>query len=185
MVFCYKMNSMDFKLYSELTTERLVLRKLETIDSNLIFTLRSSKEVTKYIARPLCSDLEEAKIFIKDRIDDIDNNISIVWTIRLKDSLIPTGTICLWNFSKDKKTAEVGYDMLPEFQNNGYMIEALKRVLIFGFKELNLNTIEAYTSKHNKRSISLLEKNHFILQKERKDKGFPDNIIFTRARIKK
>lgn len=169
----------DFKSFPEIETERLMLRKLDTNDSELIFTLRPSKEVTKYIARPLYKNLEEAKAFIKDRIKDIENNVSIVWTIRYKDSLIPVGTICLWNFSKDKKTAEVGYDMLPEFQSNGYMGEAIKSVINFGFKELQLNTIEAYTSKYNKGSIRLLNKNRFILQKERKDIDYPDNLIYS------
>ena len=173
------MNKMYFKAISEITTERLVLRKLNGEDSELIFTLRSNKVVTKYIARPLFENIGEAKSFIKDRIKDMENNISIVWTIRPKDSLVHTGTICLWNFSEDKKTAEVGYDMLPEFQNNGFMNEALKRVVSFGFNELDLLTIEAYTSKRNKASIRLLKKNHFVLQSKREDEGNPDNIIFT------
>lgn len=170
---------MDFKAFPEITTERLVLRKLNAKDSELIFALRSSEEVTKYIARPLFENIEEAKIFIKNRIKDMEKNISIVWIISLKESPIPVGTICLWNFSDDGKTAEVGYDLLPEFQRKGFMNEAIKSVINFGFKELNLNTIAAYTSKHNIESIKLLKKNHFILQKERKDEDFPNNIIFT------
>ena len=170
---------MDFKLYPDITTERLLLHKLNEEDSDLIFTLRSSNEVTKYIARPLYKDVDEARTFIKDRIKDIENNVSIVWTICYKDSLIPIGTICLWNFSDDKKAAEAGYDLLPEFQGKGYMSEAIKSVISFGFNELKLKTIEAYTSKHNKESIKLLEKNHFILLKDRKDEGFLDNLIYS------
>ena len=173
------MNRMEFKLFPEISTERLILRKLNTEDLELIFTLRSSKEVTKYIARPLYKDMEEAVCFLNKTIKSVSNNEVIVWTIRLRDSLIPIGTICFRNFSKDKKTAEVGYDMLPEFQSNGYMNEAIRSVINFGFKELKLNTIEAYTSKHNLKSIKLLKKNHFIFQKDRKDDDFPDNIIFT------
>ena len=65
------------------------------------------------------------------------------------------------------------------------MNEALKSVVSFGFNELKLNTIEAFTSKHNNGSIRLLEKNHFMLQKDRKDEDFLDNIIFTLASNKK
>ena len=170
---------MNFKLFPDITTKRLVLRKLNLDDLEHIFKLRSSKEVTKYIARPLYENIDEAKTFIKDRFKDIDSNTSIVWTIRFKDSLIPIGTICLWNFSDDKKTAEVGYDMLPEFQGKGYMNETIKNVINFGFNKLKLTAIEAYTSKVNNASIKLLKKNHFILQKDRKDIDFPDNIILT------
>ena len=176
---------MDFKQYPDINTERLVLRKLNTNDSEIVFSLRSSKEVTKYIDRPLYKDKEEAMFFLNKTIKSINNNEVIVWTIRSKDSLIPLGTICFWNFSEDRKTAEVGYDILPEFQNNGFMNEALKKVIGFGFNELDLTTIEAFTSKYNNGSIRLLEKNQFVLQKERKDIGFPDNIIFTLASNKK
>lgn len=169
---------MDFKLYPDITTKRLVLRKLSISDSEIVFSLRSSKEVTKYIDRPLYKDKEEAMFFLNKTIKSINNNEVIVWTIRYMESLKPIGTICLWNFSEDQKTAEVGYDMLPEFQGKGYMSESLKSVINFGFNELKLKTIEAFTSKYNKGSIRLLEKNHFILQKERKDEDFPDNIIY-------
>lgn len=169
---------MDFNQYPDITTDRLVLRKLNTNDSEIVFSLRSSKEVTKYIDRPLYKDKEEAIFFVNKTIKSMSNNEVIVWTISHMDSLILIGTICLWNFSEDRKTAEVGYDMLPEFQNNGFMNETLKSVISFGFNELDLKIIEAYTSMHNKESIKLLEKNHFVLQKERKDEDFPDNIIY-------
>lgn len=176
---------MGFKQLSEIKTKRLVLRKLNAEDLELIFELRSSEEVTKYIARPLYKDIEEGKLFLDKTINSINKNEVIVWTIRLKDSLIPIGTICLWNFSEDRKTAEVGYDMLPEYHNKGFMSEAIRSVINFGFNKLKLNTIEAYTSKHNLRSIRLLEKNHFVLQSERKDEEYPDNIIFALNNFKK
>jgi len=58
------------------------------------------------------------------------------------------------------------------------MSEALQCVVRFGFNTLKLEVIEAFTSKHNKGSIALLEKNDFNLEQDRKDEGFPDNIIF-------
>ncbi len=90
---------MDFNQYPDINTERLVLRKLNTHDSEIVFSLRSSKEVTKYIDRPLYKDKEEAMFFLNKTIKSINNNEVIVWTIRSKDSLIPLGTICFWNFS--------------------------------------------------------------------------------------
>ena len=67
----------------------------------------------------------------------------------------------MWNFSSDRKTAELGYDLLPEFFNKGIMSEALQQVILFGQETLKLNTIEAYTHQDNSNSIKLLEK--FIL----------------------
>ena len=53
--------------------------------------------------------------------------------------------ICLWNFSKDYKTAEVGYNLNPNFQKKGIMSESLKSMVNFGFIELYKKRIEAFT----------------------------------------
>ncbi len=80
---------------------------------------------------------------------------SISWGITTKESNILIGSICLWNFSEDKKTAEVGYDLDPEFQGKGIMSEALKAVLNFGFKRRGFDTIEAHTDYRNNPSEKL------------------------------
>lgn len=59
----------------------------------------------------------------------------------------------MWNFSKNNKTSEVGYDLNPIFQRKGIMNEALKSVVDFGFSKLNLNKIEEFTHKENESSL--------------------------------
>ena len=172
---------MNFNQYPNVFEERLVLRKLSANDAKLIYDLRSSIEVTKYIDRPLYKDSEEAIFFLNKTIKSINNNEVIVWSIHLKVSLIPIGTICLWNFLEDRKIAEVGYDMLPEFHKKGFMNEALNAIVNFGFNNLKLKSIEAYTNKNNLSSIKLLEKNHFIKQNNRRDDGNIDNLIYTKG----
>ena len=58
------------------------------------------------------------------------------------------------------------------------MSEALKKIIEFGFKEIELNTIEAYTHKDNDDSTKLLQKYNFTQDAERIDKENSDNIIF-------
>ena len=62
------------------------------------------------------------------------------------------------------KIAEVGYDLNPIFQRKGIMSEALNKVINFGFNELGLDNIEAYTHIQNENSKKLLEKNGFIVK---------------------
>lgn len=163
---------------AKIETERLQLRTLERKDVDTVFALRSSEMVNKYIARPLQEERSEAFAFIEKIKKGLANNEIEFWAIQLKD--IPTciGTICLWNFSEDKMTAEVGYDLLPEFYGKGVMGEALQAVLQFGFVNLSLKVIEAFTHRENTGSKNLLEKNKFIFQPEREDPGFPNNIIY-------
>ncbi|MFT5915665.1 MAG: ribosomal-protein-alanine N-acetyltransferase [Bacteroidia bacterium] len=88
------------------------------------------------------------------------------------------GSICLWNFSEDRKIAETGYDLSPKFQGRGLMSEALKAILEFGFQNLNLDLIEAYTQKNNESSRKMLEKNMFKLAMNRKDEENSANLIY-------
>ena len=58
------------------------------------------------------------------------------------------GTICFWNESADRKSAELGYELHPEYQGNGYMDEAMKEVIGFAFRS-GFTSLEAYTHKDN------------------------------------
>lgn len=160
-------------------TERLVLRHTNMEDVDLVFALRSCPIVRKYIMQPLITEQEQAIAHINKLIGFLEDDKSISWTLINKDTNKKLGGICLWNFSEDKKTAEVGYDLLPEHFRKGYMSEALQAVIKFGFKALNLKTIEAFTHIENESSKQLLVNNGFVFQPERKDPGFPKNTIYT------
>lgn len=173
---------MKFKPFPEIKTERLLLRKIELSDCEVILFLRSDKTVTKFIERPenrRTKNISDAIKFIKELNEYIETNKSITWGITLKnDPNIIIGTICLWNFSKNNKITEVGYDLDPKFHKKGIMNEALKMIIDFGFKELKLEKIEAFTHNKNENSKRLLEKNGFYLIKNRKDLDNESNIIF-------
>ncbi|GGG33669.1 GNAT family N-acetyltransferase [Bizionia arctica] len=170
---------MIFKNIKELQTQRLTLSLISEEDANIIYDLRSNAEVQKYIDREPFKKHEQAETQLKKVLGLLDNQESVTWIIKLSSESKKVGSICLWNFSKDRKIAEVGYDLLPDFHNKGIMSEALEVVLDVGFQKLQLKTVEAFTSKYNKGSISLLEKHNFEYQKDRFDEGFPNNNIYT------
>ncbi len=172
---------MNDKPFPELTTKRLLLRRIKESDSQVILYLRSDKTINTYIERPenrKTKNINDAIKFIKEINKAFDTNKSISWGISMKTNSEIIGTICLWNFSKDKIIAEVGYDLNPSFQKKGIMTEALKKIVDYGFNNLNLDKIEAFTHKENENSKKLLEKNGFHLKKDRKDLENNSNIIF-------
>jgi len=172
-------NATSSTSFPTLTSERLLLRNLLEDDALEILNLRSNELVTKYIDRPKMKSEKEALAFIFNRKKDNTENKFFYWGITVKSTKKLIGTICLWNISDDRKYAEIGYDLIPEYHHKGYMNEALINVIEFGFKEINFTTIEAFTSYKNKNSIKLLERINFKLQKDRKDEGFPNNRIYT------
>jgi ribosomal-protein-alanine N-acetyltransferase len=144
----------------------------------MISYLRSDKEVNEFVKRPSAESKEKALEFISKTNSGIDDKNFYYWTITEKDKGEMIGSICLWNFSKDNKIAEIGYDLSPKFQGKGIMNESLKSVLEFGFKNLNLDFIEAYTHRKNGSSKKLLERNGFVLVENKKDEHNLDNIVY-------
>jgi RimJ/RimL family protein N-acetyltransferase len=68
------------------------------------------------------------------------------------------GTVRLSINSRDHRTADIGYGMNSDFQGLGYMTEAVRAVLNFGFSELGLHRIWATTDVQNVASCRVLEK---------------------------
>ena len=166
------------KNFPKIQTERLLLKKLETSDWKVISFLRSDKKVNEFVERPKAETKEKALEFIQKINTGIDNRNLYYWKITERNKNEMIGSICLWNFSKDRKTAEIGYDLSPKYQGRGIMNESLKNVTEFGFQKLNLNLIEAYTHQQNTGSTKLLERNGFNLVKGKKDEHNADNIIY-------
>ena len=168
-----------FEVFPSLDTPRLFLRELKTEDAEQVLFLRSNKEVTKFIKRQTPTKIQDALDFINKIQLGYRKRETINWVICTRDDPKMIGSICLWNYSLDRKTAEVGYDLSPSFQNQGIMTEALQAVLNFGFAALQLDEIKAFTHYANENSKNLLTKNAFTLVEGEKDAGNEDNIIFS------
>ncbi|MDE3182009.1 MAG: GNAT family N-acetyltransferase [Bacteroidota bacterium] len=155
------MGDRNFKPFPILRTGRLTLRQLVSSDDNEIFALRSNENVNKYLDRKPSKSIDDAKTFIQTINENIQNNNSIYWAITLNGTNKLIGTICLFDFSADNLKAEIGYELLPEFQGKGIMQEAILKVIDFGIQHIGLNSIEAYTHSENQSSTRLLEKFNF------------------------
>jgi len=159
------MNNFSFTPFPNLKTERLVLRQLKLEDDNKVRFLRSDEAVNKYIDRPKTVTNEDAQKFIGKINKGINNDEWIYWAITTKDSDQLIGTICIWNFSDENNIAELGFELAPQHQGKGIMKEALLKIIEYGFNNLNLEKLEAYTNEQNIPSLKLLEKNNFVHEK--------------------
>ncbi|SDQ68699.1 ribosomal-protein-alanine N-acetyltransferase [Chryseobacterium soldanellicola] len=163
----------------KLETERLLLKEINETNVEDILRIRSNEVINQFVQRKSPKNNYDALQFILTIKERTRNNETFYWGISLKNQPNLIGTICLWNFSEDRKTAEVGYELLPDYHRKGIMSEALSAVLNFGFNDLHLKEIVAMTNKFNENSKGLLLKHNFILEEGREDEGFPENIIFS------
>ena len=170
----------NFTPFPILTTERLTLRKLSTDDQQAIFALRSDAAINKYLDRAPSKTIEDAINFINKINDHIQKNNSIYWVITLRETKIVVGTICLYDFSDEKNTCEIGYELMTKFQGQGIMKESAEAVIAYAFHTLKLEKIVAFTHKQNQHSTQLLTKLNFLQAPETNDEH-PDYTIFTLA----
>lgn len=155
------MDKLNFNPFPTLRTDRLLLRQLEMNDDKLIFEYQSNKENFKFVDMPIYTSIQEAQNYIIKMNAGVENNKWLIWAIADSNTNTILGTISIWNISKEQSKAELGYGLFLGNLGKGIMSEALKKVVEYGFNNMGLKTIEAYTSVINKKSIALLEKNNF------------------------
>lgn len=68
------------------------------------------------------------------------------------------GTCGFARLDFENNSAEIGYVLNPDFWRKGYATEAVKRVINFGFHDLNLHRIEARYIVGNEVSRRVMEK---------------------------
>ena len=161
------MTKPNFQSFPILETQRLSLRQLTSLDLNVIFRLRSESSVLKYLDTPAAKNLKAAKAYIEMINDGIAKNKWILWGIELNSAHKLIGTICLWNWDIANETAEIGFVLLPEYHNQGFISEATKSVLEFGFQSLGFQKIDGIVATKNYPCIRILNKFGF-----RKDEDF-------------
>ncbi len=164
--------------FPQLTSPRLILRQVTEADLPAIQFLRSDPVVNQFVQRSQARTQEEALAFLHKINSGIKKEEILYWGICLKENGAMIGSICLWNFSEDRRTAEVGYDLMPSCQRLGIMDEALKTVLHYGFETLDLAEVVAYTQHNNEPSTKLLERNQFLQLPDRTDAHNPLNVIY-------
>ena len=178
------MLEINFHPFKNLETERLLLRRISTDDVNEVLELRGNPETMKYIPRPLAKTKEDALVHIRMIDDKIINNEGINWGITLKGSPKLIGIIGHYRIQPENHRCEIGYMILPKYNGQGIVTEAIKIVLEYGFDDLQMHSIEAVIDPDNVASERVLQKNGFvkeahILENELYEGKFWDTVIYS------
>jgi len=178
------MLEINFHPFKNLETERLLLRRVTPDDVNEILELRGNPETMKFIPRPLVKTKEEALQHIQMIEDKIIANEGINWAITIKGNPKLIGVIGHYRIQPENHRCEIGYMILPQYNGQGYVTEAIKVVLEYGFDILNMHSIEAVIDPDNIASERVLQKNGFvkeahILENELWNGKFWDTVIYS------
>lgn len=178
------MLKLNFSPFPVLESERLRFRKLTDNDVPAVLQLRSDPKVMEYIPRPLVSTQEEALAHIKMINDKIDANTDINWAVTEKGNDSCIGIIGFYRTQPENFRTELGYMILPEHHNKGYVSEAVNTLLNYAFNALNFHSIEAIIDPRNIASERVLQKNGFrkeahLIENEFYNGEFLDTVIYS------
>ncbi|MEE3809182.1 GNAT family N-acetyltransferase [Lysinibacillus fusiformis] len=145
-------------MFPVLETARLRLRELTLEDVPAIFRCFSNEAVTSYYGQEPFVDTQQAKQAIKQFAKNFEQKRGIHWGIERKDSNEVIGTIGFHLWSAAHHRAEIGYEIHPDYWRQGYIKEAVQKVIAYGFQDMNLNRIGAVVFLENEASSQLLMK---------------------------
>ncbi|HRZ32537.1 MAG TPA: GNAT family N-acetyltransferase, partial [Flavobacterium sp.] len=146
-----------------LETNRLLLRPLELSDAEVMFAMDSNPNVHKYLWQKPTKEIEEIiKVIEYVRKQYAENKIGRFATI-LKE----TGEFIGWTGIKfvndhvengNTNFYDYGYRLDERFWNKGYATEASLAWLEYGFNQMKIEKMNAYTHAENGASNHILQK---------------------------
>lgn len=159
-------------LFPELETERLILRNIREEDTDFIYKHFSDEKVCEYLYDEVnFTSREEAAELVKFFSNPEINGYNR-WVLVKKDTGERVGTCGFHLWDKTNHIAEIGYDLYPEYWGKGYMKEALTAAIESGFRNLQLNRINAFVALENRRSCHVLTGLNFKNEGIYRDKHF-------------
>lgn len=172
-----------FQLFPYLESERLILRQLEAGDADSMFDYFSREKVAEYYDVERFTSRDEAVEMIEGLLYRYEARRQIRWGIVLKGEDKIIGTCGFHALEKLHLKAEVGYELHPDYWGKGIMTEAIKKIVAFGFAEMEFNRIEAFYNPVNFPSQKVLEKCGFsfegILRKRFLMKGKYEDVALS------
>jgi [ribosomal protein S5]-alanine N-acetyltransferase len=159
-----------------LETERLLLREFSFEDAKDVFEIFSLEEVTRFHNLETMTDVGEAERLVAARIALYSHSLGIRWAITKKENPEKVvGSCGLFSLDRTFRSAEIGYDLHPDFWDSGIVTEAIIATLNFGYSHhffYPLNRVEAVTDPAHDISIHVLRKLSFTEEGIRREYGF-------------
>jgi len=171
-------------MFPILHTDRLVLRELTVNDAQAILNCFSNSDVLRHYGQNPLTSLDQVRQIINNFSTNYDEKRGIKWGIELKGQAGIIGTIGFQEWSTEHKRAEISYALFPESWGKGYALEAVNKVISFGFQEMELVRIGAIVFTENDASNKLLIKAGFekegVLKKYMHQNNVPyDTYIYS------
>ena len=150
-------------VFPVLETDRLILRELTQADAPWYLAHFSRSEIVTGSGFPAPLDIEAAREELDRYVVDLfARRTGLRWGLVLRGGHELIGSAGLYAWRDDPEpTAELGYDLAPEFWGRGLMTEAVTAIARHAFDTLGISRLEATVIVGNERSCRTLERSGF------------------------
>ncbi len=128
-------------------TKRLILRLFNQGDFEFFIEIIKDKSVTQNVKYSLGNvDLEKPEILFQSIIHSFKSPHPMLILLIIKKETEDFIGSCGLKISSDKNEAICFYSLLPRYRGSGFAIEAMKKLIEYGFLKLNLSKIFTFIS---------------------------------------
>lgn len=157
-------------------TERLILRPFEKSDAEALFEMEKNPNVHQYLWQKPVENIDEVYAYI----EMVQKQYAERGIGRFSTILKETGELIGWTGIKfindhiengNTNFYDYGYRLNEKFWNKGYASEATKAWFDYGFNQMKIEKMNAYTHAENVASNHILEKHGMQFMEDYLDDG--------------
>ena len=146
----------------ELTTDRLILRKLTQKTFDFLYRNLTEEEQMEFLGLESMAEWIQEKARYALGLSTYNKKF-VTFQLIEKSSKTIIGWCGFHTWYIDHDRAEIGYGLPNEDQRGqGLMSEAFPVIIDYGFREMKLHRIEAFVGPDNIPSLKLVQKFNFI-----------------------
>lgn len=146
-------------LFPTLETERLLLREIVHADVPALYAVHGDPESMRWFGvDPLPNEEAAAKLVDLFASWRTLAGSGVRWGLQARGQSTLIGTCGLFGWNRSWRKCTVGYELHSQARRNGYMDEALRTVIPWGFANMELNRIEAQVHPENAASLRSVER---------------------------
>jgi ribosomal-protein-alanine N-acetyltransferase len=139
-------------------TERLVLRNYAVDEKENLISLLTDETVMKYVDIGVFSQEKAEELWVKLIEDFYPQGIRTIWAVFAKEDSRYIGHSAIRPRPSKKEDWEISYMLKTPEWGKGFATEIARKLIEYGFGELNLTEVVATIDDDNLGSIKVVEK---------------------------